>query len=735
MNLWSIFGRKTKVAKPQGHRSFSDTKIGTALSRTGVLLKKNLWAWPAIAVILLSVVGYSVHSAIETTMKETLKSQLQTLLNAETAMLEKWFQVQATSAESAANDEEFREATYRLLALEENAENTDDVSSTQDIHQQIEKALMPTMSAQRFTGYFVTDRSYKILDASNVALIGQTEIPQYAEFLPRVIDGETIVSTPFPSVAMMKNKNGEIRTGEPTMYVCSPLRDLDFQVIGTLALQLQPEDEFSDILQVGRIGESGETYAFSREGAMVSNSRFDSDLILLGILPDQEHSRSILNVQIRDPLGNMTEGFRPGIRRSEMKLTTMAASAIDGNSGVNVDGYNDYRGVPVTGAWTWLPKYEIGVTTEIDVAEAFYALTILKRTFFFLYSLLIASSIVIFVFTMIVARLQREARKTAIEAQQLGQYKLERKLGAGAMGVVYRGHHAMLRRATAIKLLDADKVNPSSIERFEREVQITCKLHHPNTIQVYDFGRTPEGVFYYAMEYLDGINLENLVANDGPQPAGRVIHVLLQACGSLFEAHTKGLVHRDIKPANIMLNRRGGESDVVKVLDFGLVKAVDSKKQAGVTAENGLTGTPLYISPEAIQSPMSVDARSDLYGLGAVGYYLLTGKPVFDANSVIDICKKHVDETPIPPSERLGKPVSSELENALLACLEKSPTHRPQTAKDFAGSLRKCPEYNQWSSDQADPWWRKYEQDQSAETEVKQDPDLPPSSFDQTIDK
>ncbi|MGY8770419.1 MAG: cache domain-containing protein, partial [Pirellulales bacterium] len=374
MKLWSLFRRKTKVAK-QGHMTFSESRIGRTLSRTAVLLKKNLWAWPAIAVILLSIVGYSVHSAIETTMKETLKSQLQTLLNAETAMLEKWFKVQATSAESAANDLEFRDAAYLLLALEEDSDKSDEPSSTQDIHQQIEKALMPTMSSQKFTGYFVTDRSHKILDASNVALIGQTEIPQYGEFLSRVIDGETVVSTPFPSVAMMKNEYGEVRTGEPTMYVCSPLRDPDFQVIGTLALQIQPEEEFTHILQVGRIGESGETYAFNREGAMVSNSRFDQDLILLGILPDQDHSRSILNVQIRDPQGNMTEGFRPDIRRSEMKLTTMAASAINGNSSVNVDGYNDYRGVPVTGAWTWLPKYQIGITTEIDVAEAFYALT------------------------------------------------------------------------------------------------------------------------------------------------------------------------------------------------------------------------------------------------------------------------------------------------------------------------------------------------------------------------
>ncbi|PHR96064.1 MAG: serine/threonine protein kinase [Blastopirellula sp.] len=714
--------------------TFSESRISHTLSRTAVLLKKNLWAWPVIAVVLLSIVGYSVHSAIEFTMKESLKSELKTLLNAETAMLDRWYKVQSSRAESAATNLQFREAAYQLLAREESDEEVDEAASIKEIHKQLEKALLPTMASQKFVGFFVTDRSHQILDASNAVLIGQKDVPQYNRFLTRALNGETVVSTPFPSVVMMKNEDGEVRTGEPTMYACTPLRDADFQVVGTLALQLRPELEFTEILQVGRIGESGETYAFNRDGAMVSNSRFDQDLILLGILPDQEHSHSILNVQIRDPQGNMTEGFRPNKRRSEMPLTAMAASAINGNSEVNVDGYNDYRGVPVTGAWTWLPEYEIGVTTEIDVAEAFHALTILKRTFFFLYALLIASSVAIFVFTIIVARLQREARKSAIEAQQLGQYKLEEKLGAGAMGVVYRGHHAMLRRATAIKLLDVDKVNPSSIERFEREVQITCQLHHPSTIQVYDFGRTPEGVFYYAMEYLDGIDLEELVEKDGPQPAGRVIHVLLQACGSLFEAHSKGLVHRDIKPANIMLNRRGGESDVVKVLDFGLVKAVDDKKQANLTGENGLTGTPLYMSPEAIQSPMSVDARSDLYGLGAVGYFLLTGKTVFDANSIIELCKKHVDEAPIPPSERLGKPVSSELENALLMCLEKARSLRPQTAKDLAALLQKCPEYTDWSSDKADAWWRKHERGQSPQPEATQVSTPPQSGFDQTMD-
>ena len=182
------------------------------------------------------------------------------------------------------------------------------------------------------------------------------------------------------------------------------------------------------------------------------------------------------------------------------------------------------------------------------------------------------------------------------------------------MGTVYRGHHAMLRRQSAIKLLNVDRVNETSINRFEQEVQITCNLNNPHTIAIYDYGRTPEGVFYYAMEYLDGINLQDLVDRFGPQPDGRVAKILEQLCSSLFEAHSMGLVHRDIKPANVMLNRRGGVPDFVKLLDFGLVRAVDEAKRNKY--QEGMAGTPLYMSPESIQTPDSVDARSDLYAVG-----------------------------------------------------------------------------------------------------------------------
>jgi hypothetical protein len=521
------------------------------------------------------------------------------------------------------------------------------------------------------------------------------------------------------------------------MYVCAPVRDDSFQVVGVLALRMRPEAEFTRILQLGRFGETGETYAIDKTGRMVSNSRFDPILIHLGLLPDEEDSRSILNVLVRDPGGDITTGFRPDLRRRELPLTYMASEAIAGRPGVDVDGYRDYRGVRVVGAWKWLPEADIGVATEFGYAEAFHPLTILRWTFWGLFALLVLSAAAIFVFTILAARLRREAQQAAIEAKQIGQYKLEQKLGSGGMGVVYRGHHAMLRRPTAIKMLSIDKVNDASIQRFEHEVQITSQLNNPNTVAIYDYGRTPEGVFYYAMEYLDGVDLQTLVERYGPQSVPRVIHILTQICNSLNEAHASGLVHRDIKPANIMLNRRGGEPDVVKVLDFGLVKALDDQKQSAMTDNRSLTGTPLYMSPEAIQLPGSIDSRSDLYAVGAVGYFLLTGGPVFEAENVMDLCHKHVAEPPTPPSQRVSTPIPAELENALLACLEKSRAKRPQTARELAQLLARCQTAAAWSIEEADAWWGRHERGQPSVANPPTAPAIRTAShgYDLTIDR
>jgi serine/threonine-protein kinase len=300
------------------------------------------------------------------------------------------------------------------------------------------------------------------------------------------------------------------------------------------------------------------------------------------------------------------------------------------------------------------------------------------------------------VISHVIYNLRREARN----AMQLGQYLLDAKIGEGGMGEVYRASHAMLRRPTAIKLVSA--ANPATRARFEREVQLTASLQHPNTVAVFDYGRTPDGVFYYAMEYLDGITLEELVRSHGPQPASRVVHVLLQICGSLSEAHSRGLVHRDIKPANVMLNERGDEKDVVKVLDFGLVKDTTT---LGTSTADRVVGTPYFMAPESILEPNTVDHRTDLYSLGATAYFLLSGRHVFPGASVVMICSAHLHDVPVPLIA-LDLDVPPDLDRVILRCLEKKPEDRPQSARELADLLAACAVPTWSRADAASAWER-----------------------------
>jgi hypothetical protein len=295
------------------------------------------------------------------------------------------------------------------------------------------------------------------------------------------------------------------------------------------------------------------------------------------------------------------------------------------------------------------------------------------------------------------------------ETRRLGQYVLERKIGEGGMGQVYRARHGMMRRPTAIKLLRPDRAAEVDLSRFEREVQLTARLTHPNTITIFDYGRTHDGVFYYAMELLDGATLQRIVAVAGAQPAGRVVRILTMVCGALGEAHAIGLIHRDIKPANIMLCTQGGERDVVKLLDFGLVKGFEVGRDVTLTGASVIVGTPQYMAPESILAPGTVDARADIYAVGAVAYYLLAGVDVFDGKSIMEVCGQHLHEEPTPLSAR-GLAIPAELEAVVLACLNKDPGRRPQNALELRRRVEACP-VEPWDDDKALAWWREYKPD------------------------
>jgi serine/threonine-protein kinase len=313
--------------------------------------------------------------------------------------------------------------------------------------------------------------------------------------------------------------------------------------------------------------------------------------------------------------------------------------------------------------------------------------------------------------TRIIRNLASEVQK----ARQMGSYELTELLGQGGMGEVWRARHNMLARPAAIKLvrghtigLGAGAVHESVVRRFEREAQATAALHSAHTVELYDFGVTTDGTFYYVMEILDGLDLEQLVRRFGPVPPARAVHLLLQLCDSLADAHAVGLVHRDVKPANVYTCRKGLKYDFVKLLDFGLVKPAwrESVDDSSLTQEGSVPGTPAYLAPEVALGNVEVDGRADLYAVGCVAYWLLTGLRVFEAGTALQMAVQHAQATPVPPSRRSGRPLPPALEAVVMRCLEKDPATRPASADDLARCLSETGLEGGWTQEHARAWWR-----------------------------
>ena len=307
--------------------------------------------------------------------------------------------------------------------------------------------------------------------------------------------------------------------------------------------------------------------------------------------------------------------------------------------------------------------------------------------------------------SVVVSRTLYTVRKTALKARKLGNYLIHGELGSGGMGDVLVAQHALLVRPTALKVLRANGDDRTALARFEREVRLSATLTHPNTITIYDVGRTADNSLYYAMEYLEGMDLQKLVEKFGPIPPARAVYLLTQICGSLSEAHSRDIIHRDIKPGNIFLTRRGGLYDFVKVLDFGLAKQIESDASAAITKTGILFGTPRYLAPETVYGDDRVDGRVDLYGLGGVAYWLLAGQPPFTAESSVELVVDHVKTIPKRPSEVSELSIPPELDDIVMKCLEKKPEDRYQTARELQKALEAVPFATPWSGDKAREWW------------------------------
>lgn len=722
--------------------------------------REKVWLAPLAVAATVLLTGWWCDSEVRQAVEQQLVHELDSLIASSVTALDVWIDDQLRFVETLASEEKIQSMVAAAERVSQENAEAKALRSYKEV-QEIRRYLGNRLQALRL-GFVVINSEGIIIAVGPEEMLGYQLQDEAREKFQHVFErGESVLLTPYKPSRLSPDRRrayeeagqrrrdsarredegrplfgrrpmregrgngGEFRgAGRPgggrgnrtIMAVAAPIRAMEDQkVIASLGLIIEPRREFTRILSVAQLGDSGETFAFSSDGIMLSQSRFEESLSQWGLI--ERGDGSALTLELRDPGGNLAEGYEPKEAKESWPLTSLVRNAAAGGEGKEVKKVRDYRGVPVVGAWHWLSDHQFGVITKLDAEEAFQSLRSLRLIFLILLLLSILCGIGLFLFSYFNIVLRRRITAAGLEAKELGQYTLIKKIGEGGMGSVYQARHALLRQDTAVKLLMPDNANEKSIRRFEREAQLSCRLVHPNTVRIFDYGHTPDGIFYYAMEFIDGVNLRELIQAEGRLSDGRVIHILQQVCASLSEAHEAGLVHRDIKPANVILCNRGGMAeDMVKVLDFGLAKPYPGYAEVSAEVSHSLTieGTPQFISPEAVSSPEQVDQRSDIYAVGALGYYLLTGGNVFDGESAFEVLQKHVSSTPEPPRQRLGVAMESSLEKAIMECLEKEPSNRPQSAQSLITILRSSSAYRTWTESQAAEWWKEFQERRAA---------------------
>ncbi len=715
----SLIGARSPGARPRAQPRLrpepfytthtTDWWFGRLFSGLG---RRRIWILVAIAFPV--GLGPWVHARFEQALLEIRRDELEAVLSTGGHALENWIESQKTQIELMAMDPRVLALAEELIELADDHPVSVEALKRAPARAALLEILEPMLRQSHNTGgaRIVDERGVHVFTTSEPDTGAVLSATGHA-FVSDALAGATVFTRPYRGVDFFRYA----ATGTMYTFAITPLRASGGPVIGVLgtAQESYGPRSISSILEVARLGDTGETYAFDRDGFMLSESRFIDELRELGLSPSLDETKPAwdrgaqLNVQVRDPGGDLRKGHHPELELAARPLTRLAALAVAARGkndpaeleSVVLTPYRNYRGVEVIGAWKWLADLDFAVATEMEASETMAPLRYLEISFGVLFAIL--SIFVAAVSSFSVARLRRPVRKL----KQLGPYRLIKSIGEGGMGIVYLAEHALLKRDTAVKILSRP-YSKENAARFEREVRLASQLTHPNTIEIYDYGRSPEGVFYYAMEYVNGLTLSELVTRYGALPPGRTVHILKQVCASLGEAHRKGLVHRDIKPQNIMLCERGGEHDVVKVLDFGLVKNVLNAGGASITSEMRIGGTPLYMPPERLTAPSLVDERSDIYSLGAVASYLLTGRPLFEASAELELLYNVVNAEPQRPSEISPQLIPPDLEVLVMDCLSKRPEERPQSVFAVAERLQNLHGIVSWNEDDSTRWWQEF---------------------------
>jgi serine/threonine-protein kinase len=614
----------------------------------------------AVSVVLVAL-GYWTYRAVEGSLRELRAVSLASMLDAQVRSLEIWIENRKVDMRRVARDEQVRSQVEALASIAARQASASDEYCSAPARRPLVEELAVALEEQGAVAFNVTDRARRIIASRFREYCGLrlTEAAFERELVP-VFKGETRFVRPYAREQRLEAPPKTPLLERPVTWFETPVRDAAGNVIASLGFAEYADGQFGGVLLAARTGETGEAYAFDRNGYLLSQPRFAAD------------------APAPSPL---------------------AAHAAQAAQGAVLDPYRSYHGSEVIGAWRWLGEHALGIAVEVGAAEAYAPLRYLNIAFGVVFGALVIAVFGALASAWSVIRLSKES------GRRLGAYRLGRSIGEGGMATVYLAQHDLLKRPTAVKLLKPARATDEMIARFEREVQLASSLSHPNTVEIFDYGRTRDGLFYYAMEYLDGMTVAELLQRQSPLPVPRVIHILQQVCAALAEAHARDIVHRDIKPENIMVCRYGGVYDFVKILDFGLVKHISEKHSRDLTRTLRILGTPLYMAPERLRNPADVDPRTDVYAVGALAFLMLTGRKLFESSNDLELTTKVLNEEPPRAAEVAPQPIPTELDLIVTSCVEKKRELRPQRIADLAEAFQALAMEHRWTQRDAQEWW------------------------------
>ncbi len=645
--------------------------------------RQRLWFALALlaSLLALTAIGAWTYNAVERSLRGSRAGALKSVLEAQAKTLEVWIEDQKLGVRRLARDPQVRARVRALVELATQAGATPERYCSAPERRPLVEQLDDALAGSGAVAFNVVDRSGRIIASKFRDYCGlQLAASAFEQGLAPVFRGETRFLRPHGDTERLVEPPAQPPLARAVVWIETPVQNDAGRTIAALGVGQYAHEQFAAILAAARSGATDEVYAFDRSGVMLSQGRFAPEGAALA--------------QVLRPPG------APENERTQLAAAARDAAAAVAAGGMLLEPYAAYHGGAVVGAWRWLPAYDMGVAVEMGAEEAYAPLKVLGTAFGVVFGALVLAVLAALGAWFAAAKLRSE-----VEQRRVGAYLLGERIGEGGVGNVYAARHDLLKRPTAVKLLKPTRATDEMVARFEREAQLASQLSHPNMVEIYDYGHSADGNLYYAMEFLEGETIGKLVLQTGPMPVARVLHLMRQVCAGLAEAHGKNMVHRDVSPTNIMVCRYGGEYDFVKVLDFGLVKNIAGGDDQTITRTLRILGTPLYMAPERLRDPADVDARADIYALGAVAFFVLTGRRMFETDDDLALTSKVLNEVPPRLSQVARQPIPEALDLLVAACLEKNRDDRPQRIGEVADVLEALAVRQRWTQRDAEAAW------------------------------